>query len=210
MAKAPLPPAPKGHRRIGAAGADHLTVDQSDRLYWKGVRLKTDLGLSPIQRVFAALAVIATLVAGVASTFESWVNLRREKYIPVSEAVTASNLLIAKFSVRFGIGQTAPLPSSRPSLDAAFDVLRDNAQSSAVVHAYTDISGTADVNAAVARARAANVRQFLAARGIEPERLSVEVHAADDPRADNTTVRGRQQNRRVEIEIQSPLVPLTS
>ena len=48
-------------------------------------------------------------------------------------------------------------------------------------------------------ARANSVRDYLAAQGVEAERISVVGLGPDQPVADNATSQGRARNRRVEI-----------
>jgi OmpA family len=50
-------------------------------------------------------------------------------------------------------------------------------------------------------ARATTIRELLIARGVPEERLTVESHGSDDPTEDNSTVAGRQANRRVEVQL---------
>jgi len=56
-------------------------------------------------------------------------------------------------------------------------------------------------NWALSAARAASVVQLLQRLGIEPERLAVEGYGAYAPKVENSTVRGRAENRRVVVAI---------
>jgi len=51
------------------------------------------------------------------------------------------------------------------------------------------------------RLKAEAVRDFLISNGIAPERISAQGTGEDYPVATNSTVAGRQQNRRVEVTI---------
>ncbi|AVQ89152.1 hypothetical protein C7R88_17685 (plasmid) [Plesiomonas shigelloides] len=53
----------------------------------------------------------------------------------------------------------------------------------------------------IAERRAINIRNYLVARGVPAERIDVNYAAATDYIADNTTLTGRENNRRVDIEI---------
>jgi chemotaxis protein MotB len=81
-----------------------------------------------------------------------------------------------------------------------------------VVNGYTD---NAPIGAALNRRgvtsnlelsqkRADAVMQYLISQGVKPELVSAEGHGDGDPVAPNTTVKGRTQNRRVEITLASP------
>jgi outer membrane protein OmpA-like peptidoglycan-associated protein len=43
------------------------------------------------------------------------------------------------------------------------------------------------------------VRQYLAARGVDPARVTIDGRGSHEPMADNSSAQGRAMNRRVEI-----------
>jgi len=53
----------------------------------------------------------------------------------------------------------------------------------------------------IARERAAAVRNYLVAAGIDPSHIRATHQPTGDPAADNTTTEGRALNRRVEVEV---------
>ncbi len=63
---------------------------------------------------------------------------------------------------------------------------------------HTDWTGTPEANLAVSRARAAAVGAALAARGTDPDRITIAGVGSFAPRAPNTTPEGQAANRRVE------------
>ncbi len=69
------------------------------------------------------------------------------------------------------------------------------------IEGHTDSTGSYDYNLKLSEARARSVFDFLAAQGIEPERMIVKGYGPDRPIADNGTNEGRSRNRRVEIVI---------
>lgn len=102
------------------------------------------------------------------------------------------------FTVRFGYGATrVDIPA-----DAA-DVLIEEARGAPLIMLRGRTDGLSDALAEsrVARARAAAVRDYLVAAGIEPSRIRSTYQAAGDHVADNDDPGGRALNRRVEIEI---------
>jgi len=112
------------------------------------------------------------------------------------------------YSLRFGFG------SSR--LEMAPDVAKllvDEAKTAPLVMLRGRTDGTRDSAAEnrVARERAAAVRDFLIAAGVEPSRIRATYQPVGDPVADNGDATGRALNRRVEIEIYRTLpVALTT
>lgn len=67
------------------------------------------------------------------------------------------------------------------------------------VQGHTDITGTDAINVPLSRERAEAVRNYLISRGVDLARLEAKGYASTQPVASNETVKGRYQNRRVDI-----------
>lgn len=74
------------------------------------------------------------------------------------------------------------------------------------VTGYTDSTGSADYNMKLSQQRANSVAQYLVSQGTDSRRFLVNGAGENNPIATNSTVAGREQNRRVEIK----LTPLTA
>jgi outer membrane protein OmpA-like peptidoglycan-associated protein len=72
------------------------------------------------------------------------------------------------------------------------------------VYGHTDDTGTDAHNQDLSQRRAVSVATILANQGIDQRRFYIEGKGEGDPIASNATESGRQQNRRVEIQI-SPI-----
>ena len=70
-----------------------------------------------------------------------------------------------------------------------------------IVHGYTDSSGGADYNKYISESRAASIRAYLVAKGIEPGNIKIFGHGGKAFISNNDTVEGRNKNRRVEIVV---------
>jgi len=70
------------------------------------------------------------------------------------------------------------------------------------VGGHADTSGGDRINIPLAEARAQSVVDFLVSHGADAERLTAEAFGSSRPVADNATLEGRAQNRRVEIREQ--------
>ncbi|MBR1375723.1 MAG: OmpA family protein [Cardiobacteriaceae bacterium] len=70
-----------------------------------------------------------------------------------------------------------------------------------IVHVYghTDNVGSASYNQGLSERRANAAAQYLVQQGVNPQRIVTRGYGLNQPRADNSTAQGRQQNRRVEI-----------
>ena len=112
------------------------------------------------------------------------------------------------FTVRFDFGSTRVVI---PTDVAA--TLVDDAKASPLVmlRGRTDGSSDAPAESRIARDRAAAVRDYLVAAGVDPARIRATYQPAGDHVADNVSAGGRGLNRRVEIEMYRALpVALTT
>ena len=69
------------------------------------------------------------------------------------------------------------------------------------IEGHTDATGPDEYNQRLSERRAAAVRDFLAAQGVDMNRMVAVGYGESRPVADNDTREGRQKNRRVEIVI---------
>ena len=87
-------------------------------------------------------------------------------------------------------------------LNQIAQVLKDNPHVKKVrIEGHTDDTGTAAYNKKLSKERAAAVRDYLVAQGIEAARLTAEGLGQTRPIADNATDEGKAKNRRVEFHI---------
>ena len=102
------------------------------------------------------------------------------------------------FTVRFDFGSTRVVIPT----DVAAGLIED-AKASPLVLLRGRTDGTSDVPAEsrIARDRAAAVRDYLVAAGVDPARIRATYQPAGDHVADNASAGGRNLNRRVEIEL---------
>jgi outer membrane protein OmpA-like peptidoglycan-associated protein len=71
---------------------------------------------------------------------------------------------------------------------------------------YTDSTGTAEFNQTLSEKRADAVRNYLVTQGLDASALSAQGFGMNTPVADNSTVQGRQKNRRVEIVVSGEVI----
>ena len=102
------------------------------------------------------------------------------------------------FSVRFDFGSTrVAIPA-----DIAAPLVADaKAAPLVLLRGRTDGSTDAPVESRIARERAAAVRDYLVAAGVDPARIRATYQPVGDHVADNGSDSGRGLNRRVEIEL---------
>jgi outer membrane protein OmpA-like peptidoglycan-associated protein len=102
------------------------------------------------------------------------------------------------FTVRFDFGSTrVAIPA-----DMATPLIADaKAAPLVLLRGRTDGSSDALVESRIARERAAAVRDYLVAAGVDPARIRATYQPVGDHVADNGSESGRSLNRRVEIEL---------
>jgi outer membrane protein OmpA-like peptidoglycan-associated protein len=104
--------------------------------------------------------------------------------------------------VQFATGKAEILPSSFGLLDDVAKVFVDNPQIEVVqVEGHTDSTGTAAINRSLSQQRAESVVRYLASKGVARKRMIAKGFGPDRPIASNDEEAGREQNRRVELNI---------
>lgn len=102
------------------------------------------------------------------------------------------------FTVRFEFGSTRVVIPA----DIAVALIEDaKAAPLVLLRGRTDGTSDAPAESRIARDRAAAVRDYLVAVGVDPARIRATYQPAGDHVADNTSAGGRGLNRRVEIEL---------
>ena len=101
----------------------------------------------------------------------------------------------------FATNKTRILSSSEESLEALFGYLQRNPEVRIRIIGHTDNVGKDEANQKLSDGRANAVRKDLIDRGIDETRLEAEGRGEKQPIDTNDTDEGRQNNRRVEIEI---------
>lgn len=91
--------------------------------------------------------------------------------------------------------------SSKSALTQFATSLKSNPDTDVQIYGHTDSSGNDGINIPLSEQRASAVSNYLSSQGVSYSRLSTQGMGSSQPVADNSTVAGRTQNRRVEIYI---------
>jgi outer membrane protein OmpA-like peptidoglycan-associated protein len=102
--------------------------------------------------------------------------------------------------VNFLSGSDTLTSFARETLDGVVARMNEFPDIRVSVHAHTDSQGDEDVNMELSRRRALAVVRYLTSKGIGLGRFEARAYGERKPIADNSTVEGRQLNRRVEFE----------
>ena len=103
--------------------------------------------------------------------------------------------------VTFGFNQANLQPQFYPALNNIAGTLRQYNQTIIEISGHTDSIGSDAYNQTLSERRAQAVADYLAAQGVQRERMEVVGMGKRYPIASNDTEQGRAMNRRVEIRI---------
>ncbi|MBK8082386.1 MAG: OmpA family protein [Devosia sp.] len=107
-------------------------------------------------------------------------------------------------NITFGVDSAMIQPQFRETLVAVGLVLKKFNKTVVDVYGHTDSSGSDSYNLELSQKRATAVATVLANQGVDQRRFYITGKGEEDPIASNATEAGRQQNRRVEIQL-SPI-----
>ncbi|MFP5394030.1 MAG: OmpA family protein, partial [Gammaproteobacteria bacterium] len=106
--------------------------------------------------------------------------------------------------VSFDTGRADIKSNFRPVLEHFATTLQDNPATTVTIIGHTDNTGSDAVNQPLSVERAARTRDYLAQRGVSPNRITIAGRGEHEPIASNEDAAGRARNRRVEIYVAEP------
>jgi len=104
-------------------------------------------------------------------------------------------------NVQFDSGSANLKQTSFTDLNKLVNILNKNKNINIEVGGHTDNVGDLALNNKLSQQRAASVTTFLTGKGIDKKRLSSKGYGPSKPVAENTSIAGRQSNRRVEVTV---------
>ncbi|MDB5116963.1 MAG: hypothetical protein JWQ79_2455 [Mucilaginibacter sp.] len=152
-------------------------------------------------------AIIGGAVGGTAGAF---IGHKMDKQaaeikqtVPGATVVRQGEGIIIKFDsgILFDSDKADLKAAAQSNLHNLAASLQNNPQTNILIVGHTDNTGTQDHNMDLSIKRAESVRSFLVSSNVDGSRLTTQGKGETEPIADNNTVNGRTQNRRVEIAI---------
>lgn len=139
-----------------------------------------------------------------------WSRHMQDKKMAMERATAGSGVQVSQTAdnqlklnipsdISFDTGRSDIKPNLRPILDQFASGLSGQPNTEVRIVGHTDNTGPDAVNDPLSVQRAEAARQYLAARGVDPRRVSIAGRGEREPIANNATDAGRAQNRRVEI-----------
>ena len=104
-------------------------------------------------------------------------------------------------TILFDVNKATIKPQSATVLNQIVDVLKQYKNAKFSIEGYTDISGKRAMNQKLSEDRAYSVKAYLIEKGSDEGRLTAKGFGPDKPIASNKTKKGRELNRRVEINL---------
>jgi OmpA-OmpF porin, OOP family len=103
--------------------------------------------------------------------------------------------------VQFETSKSVIKPISFPILDNVAQIMKDNPEYKLDINGHTDAQGDDAKNMTLSTDRAAAVKAYLVAKGIDASRMDSYGFGETQPKATNDTPAGRAENRRVEFKV---------
>ncbi|MDB4925870.1 OmpA family protein [Mucilaginibacter sp.] len=152
-------------------------------------------------------AIIGGAVGGTAGAF---IGHKMDKQaaelkqtVPGATVIRQGEGIIVKFDsgILFDSDRADLKPAAQSNLHNLSASLQNNPQTNITIIGHTDNTGTDEHNMDLSIRRAEAVRSFIVSNQVDGTRLTTQGKGKSEPIADNSTIAGRAQNRRVEIAI---------
>ena len=106
--------------------------------------------------------------------------------------------------ISFDTGRSDIKSNFQPVLQRFATTLNENPATTVTIIGHTDNTGTDAINQPLSVDRASRTRDYLAGRGVNPNRITIEGRGSREPIASNDSTSGKARNRRVEIYVAEP------
>ncbi|HEY0029255.1 MAG TPA: OmpA family protein [Bacteroidia bacterium] len=103
--------------------------------------------------------------------------------------------------ILFDIGSHTLKPEAKSNIDELAKVLQKYDDTNVLIEGHTDNTGSDDLNMKLSEKRADAVADYAKSLGVSGIRMAIKGYGEAQPLDDNTTEKGRTENRRVEIAI---------
>jgi outer membrane protein OmpA-like peptidoglycan-associated protein len=157
-------------------------------------------GKREADEILAGAAIGGAIGAGVGA----YMDAQEEKIARIPGTTVereSEDTLLVHFDsdILFDIDSASIDADGRDTIAQLSDVLVEYPKTAVVIQGHTDSTGSEEHNQALSERRANAVRNFLAAEGVDLDRMATLGFGEDAPVASNGSESGRRLNRRVDI-----------
>ncbi|SFG50486.1 OmpA family protein [Pontibacter chinhatensis] len=155
----------------------------------------------------AAGAIIGAAVGGTAGALigrhmdKQAEELQRDLENAEVERVGEGIKITFNSGILFATNSSDLQSNAKTEISQLAQTLKKYPDTNILIEGHTDNTGNRGINQPLSERRAQSVANYLSSMGVDRSRMTTQGYADDQPVADNSTVEGRQQNRRVEIAI---------
>lgn len=121
---------------------------------------------------------------------------RTERTVRVTKEIN----LYAK-TILFDVNKSVVKTQAEFILDNIAKIMNENDDFNFIIEGHTDNTGVAEHNLQLSQERADAIKAYLIRKGVKAKRLEAKGYAQTRPIESNDTERGREINRRVEINV---------
>ena len=152
-------------------------------------------------------AIIGAAIGGAAGAYignkmdQQAAEIEKELADAEVERVGEGIKVTLKSGLLFDTGKSVLKPAAQTDLVQLAETLNKYSGTILLIEGHADSQGAEDYNQKLSEARAHAVSSFLSKNGVDVSRFTIMGYGESQPVADNATVEGRAQNRRVEIAI---------
>lgn len=149
-------------------------------------------------------AIIGAGVGGLAGAYAGGRMDKQAKELKaIAETKRTEQGLITKLKsdILFDTGKADLKPQAKSNLQQMAEIMKKYPENVLAINGYTDNTGSAAINDALSERRAKSVKDQLVASGMPESVMTAYGRGSSSPIASNSDANGRQQNRRVEIEV---------
>ena len=135
-------------------------------------------------------------------------RLRSQLNSVLATSETARGLIVNMSDVLFDTGKYTLKPDTKISLAKVAGILQAYPGLKLQVEGYTDNVGGEQMNQKLSENRADGVKNFLISQGVQQDNITSTGYGMSNPVADNSTSKGRAQNRRVQLVVSGDAIGL--
>src|SRR6202158_3677408 len=128
-------------------------------------------------------------------------QLRQQLNVILETRETARGLIVNMSDVLFETGKYSRKPGASEKRSKISVIILPHPGLKLEVEGHTDSVGSDEYNQRLSEQRANSVRGYLVSQGVSPDGITAIGLGKTRPVTDNSTVAGRQQNRRVELVV---------